>query len=128
MRTLYLLLSIYTGLFLSACSTLDNQNSAVKDQSKPVQQAAIKAKNPFAVAVYTHKKPFKTPYTVLGQAIISNYNPGGIKRQEACIHDAMRNLAATMGGDAVINLNKDEKTVTGTVIAFQNQKEQEPLV
>ncbi len=120
MRTLYLLLSIYTGLFLSGCSTADNQDSA----NRPTQQAAVKTKNPLAVAVYTDKKPLKAPYTVIGQAVISNYNPGGIKRQEACIHDAMRDLAARMGGDAVINLAKDEKTVTGTVIAFQSEKAQ----
>jgi uncharacterized protein YceK len=124
MRTLYLLLSIYTGLFLSGCSTMDNQDSAAKDQNKPVQHAAVKAKNPLAVAVYTHKKTLTTPYTVIGKAVISKYNPGGIKRQEACIHDAMRDLAARMGGDAVINLAKGDKTVTGTVIAFQSAKEQ----
>ncbi len=78
------------------------------------------------VAVYTEKQSPTTPYTILGKAIISKYNSRGIKRQEACIRDAMRNLAATMGGDAVINLNKDDKTVTGTVIAYQSEKNQKP--
>lgn len=120
MRTLYLLLFIYTGLFLSGCSTVDNQDSAVKEQHKPLQQALVKPKNPMAVMVYREQKTLAKPYTVVGKAVISQYNPGGFKRQEACVRDAMRDLAASMGGDAVIDLNKNGKMVTGTVIAFQS--------
>ncbi len=125
MRTLYLLLFIYTGLFLSACSTLDNSSSIFKKQKKQpmVSQTALNQKDPLNVAVFNNTQP-TTPYTVLGKAIISEYNPRGIKRQEACVHDAMRNLAATMGGDAVINLNKNDKIITGTVIAFENENKQ----
>ena len=36
----------------------------------------------------------------------------------------MRDLAASMGGDAVIELNKGDKSITGTVIAFQADKKQ----
>ena len=74
------------------------------------------------MAVYNNTQIPAAHYTVLGKAIISEYNPVGIKRQEACIRDALRNLAATMGGDAVIELDKNNKTVTGTVIAFDNEK------
>jgi len=127
MRTLYLLTAIYTGLFLSACSTAGSSDQATKTQNATpatTKQAAIKLKNPLTVAVYTKKQPLPAPYTILGLATISKYNLSGIKRQEAYIHDAMRALAAAMGGDAVINLNKDDKTVTGTVIAYQDGKKQ----
>lgn len=120
MRTLYLLLFIYTGLFLSACSTLDHPSKAAKKQHKPTQQAAAQTKDPFAVAVYSKDPPL--PYTVVGTAVVSEYNHSGIKRQEACIRDAMRNKAAKMGGDAVIHLDKDGKMVRGTVVAFQSEK------
>ncbi len=122
MRTLYLLLFIYTGLFLSACSTLDNQNNTLKKQNKTTQHAAAQSKDPLAVAVYSKEPCSSLPYTVVGTAVVSQYNHGGIKRQEACIRDAMRHLAAKMGGDAVINLDKGGKIVTGTVIAFQGEK------
>jgi hypothetical protein len=32
----------------------------------------------------------------------------------------MSTLAAKMGGDAVIDIANDDKTVTGTVITYQN--------
>jgi uncharacterized protein YbjQ (UPF0145 family) len=126
MRILYLLLFIYTGLFLSACSMMDTQDSASTTQNISSKTALIHTKDPLTVAVYTQKHCIRTPYTILGKAVISQYNPGGIKRQEACIHDSMRSLAAAMGGDAIINLNKNDKTVTGTVIAYQNEKN--PLI
>lgn len=128
MRILYLLIAVYTGLFLSACSIIasSHDQTANRQNATPAtaKQAAIKLKNPLTVAVYTKKQPLPVPYTILGKATISKYNLGGIKRQEAYIHDAMRTLAASMGGDAVINLNKDNKTVTGTVIAYQPEKKQ----
>lgn len=127
MRTLYLLIALHTGLFLSACSTASNSNQAAKTQSATLgttRQATIKLKNLFMVTVYTKKQPLRASYTILGQATISKYNLSGIKRQEAYIHDSMRALAASMGGDAVINLNKNDKTVTGTVIAYQDGKKQ----
>lgn len=120
MRTLYLLLFIYTGLFLSACSTIDNQDSDAKKQNKTLQQALVKPKDPMEVKVYSEQKTLTKPFTVVGKAVISRYNPGGIKRQEAFVRDAMRNLAASMGGDAVIDLDKHGKIITGTVIAFQS--------
>lgn len=127
MRIFSLLIALYAGLFLSACSTANNSDQAAKTQnatSGTVRQAAIKLKNPLMVTVYTEKQPLPASYTILGQATISKYNRRGIKRQEAYIHDAMRALAASMGGDAVINLNKNDKTVTGTVIAYQDEKKQ----
>jgi hypothetical protein len=107
-------------LCLSACTTEGEQNTP----PAPVKQANAALKNPLAVAVYAKPQPIKAPYTVLGKATISKYNPGGIKRQEACLHDSLRSLAASMGGDAVINVSKDDKTMTGTVIAYQPVKKQ----
>lgn len=127
MRILYLLIAVYTGLFLSACSTANQSDPAANTENAAVgttREAAIKLKDPLLVTVYTQKQPPPTSYAILGQATISKYNLRGIKRQEAYIHDAMRTLAASMGGDAVINLNKNDKTVTGTVIAYQDRKKQ----
>lgn len=121
MRTLYLLLSIYTGLFLTACSTAEDPDTTAKNQHTSIQQAQVKPKNPLAIKVYSEQKSLNKPYTVLGKAAISRFNPGGIKRQEAYMREAMRDLAASMGGDAVINLDKNGKMVTGTVITFQTQ-------
>ncbi|MCD6038910.1 MAG: hypothetical protein K0S27_310 [Gammaproteobacteria bacterium] len=126
MKTLYLLVIISTGLFLvlAACSTPTTRHEqTIKKQHaslKPITQATLELKNPLAITLYSARQPLNTPYIILGKATISKYNLGGIKRQEACLNDAMRKLAASMGGDAVINLNKDDKTISGLVIAYQN--------
>jgi hypothetical protein len=82
----------------------------------------LKEKNPLTVAMYTHRQKPSDPYKILGTETISKFNYNGIKRQIAIIHDAMRNLAAKMGGDAIINIAHDDKTVTGTVITYQDKR------
>jgi hypothetical protein len=127
MKSLYLLLIIYIGLSLLGCTTSckpEYTQNAKKTQTAlnqpPVSQP--NEKNPLTVAVYTEGQKPSNPYKVLGTETVSKFNYGGIKRQIANIHDAMRNLAAKMGGDAVINVAHDERNVTGTVITYQNDQ------
>lgn len=126
MRTLYLVTTIYIGLLLSGCS---NMNTAANNPAPtpkvaanqpiklPTDQVRPHPKNPLAVTFYTHSKP-NAPYTIVGLETISKYNDGGNKRQEATIRDGMRELAAAMGGDAVINIKHDSKSISGTVVAY----------
>lgn len=83
--------------------------------TSPVQPS--QDKNPMTVSFYTHGKPEK-PYVVVGKEVVSKFNTAGVKRQRASIHDAMRTLAAAMGGDAVINITHDTNTVRGEVVAY----------
>ncbi|SRR5579883_1577978 len=121
MKILYPLSVIYIGLSLVGCATTDQTGSC-----KPMVAAPIKSpdcfckKNPLKVSFYTTGHP-SMPYKVIGVEHISEYNMGGNKRQEANIQDGMRELAAAMGGDAVINIKKDSKIITGTVVAFQKE-------
>jgi hypothetical protein len=78
-----------------------------------------KEKDPISVSVYNHGQKPAEPYQVIGTETISKYNFVGVKRQEASIRDVMRKLAASMGGDAIINIKHQDKTVTGTVVAYQ---------
>lgn len=114
MRALYLLALIYIGFTLSSCSTVETPSS----KSTFAQETNYKKKNPFSVSFYSHTKP-KKPYMIIGEEHFSKFNSGGNKRQEAIIRDGMRELAAAMGGDAVIDLKHDNKSISGTVIAFQ---------
>lgn len=127
MKTLYLLAAIYTGCTLAGCAEINTTHTThtkihsphkVTSKATP-PNAQYFPKNPMTVSFYPTGKDPKHPYVVLGKETISKYNVVGIKRQEASIHDAMRNLAAAMGGDAVINIQLDGKTVTGTVIAYE---------
>ncbi len=119
MQILYWLTTIYIALYLSACATTP---------SSPIPPTETHTtKDPFAIAVYTQKQNvIKIPYKIIGQTSIPEYNPGGIKRQAACLYDTLRTLAASMGGDAIINIVYDNKKVTGTVIAYEPSEKQKP--
>jgi hypothetical protein len=76
-------------------------------------------KNPINVAFYNKGKAPTHPYQVIAKESVSQYNMGGIKRQEAIIHDVLRQLAASVGGDAVINITKDNGKICGEVVKFK---------
>lgn len=103
---------ILCGLMLTACAT--------QPVETPKQSANnnVTRKNPMNVALYTQGKKPITSYKVIGSEKVSEYNVVGIKRQKAHIRESMRNLAANLGGDAVIDIKQNDKDITGTVIAF----------
>lgn len=114
-------LMVIMGLALSGCASIHathNQTQNTQKTSPPTKQCPHK--NPMEVSFYSNGKNPANPYTVVGSATVSKYNSAGNKRQEATIHDAMRSAAAEMGGDAIINVKRNEKTVSGTVIAYHS--------
>jgi hypothetical protein len=122
MKLLYVLMIVYIGFFLSSCATTHHtsktQTSVAANKSNTIQPLQ---KNPLAIAMYKEgEQPPQLSYKILGTETISKFNAGGIKRQTASIHDAMSNLAAKMGGDAIIHIENSDKTVTGTVITYQD--------
>jgi len=128
MKTVYLFITICITTLLSACSSTPTQqpvDTAVKEIAPQKKIAMLdqqcSKKDPLNIAVYPHEKP-KKPYIVVGKETISKYNEGGIKRQEACLRDAMRNLAASIGGDAVIDLQHHNDKITATVIAYDKNE------
>ena len=76
-------------------------------------------KDPLLVAFYAKETHLKRPYRVIGKEIVPRYNPVGFKRQTAAVHDIMRRLAASIGGDAVINIHSDDEKFEGTVVSYQ---------
>lgn len=121
MRILYLLSVIYIGFALTSCaSSIEQPANPINPAKKPAATASNK--NPMTVTFYKKGTNPKMPYKIIGEESISKYNLGGIKRQEGNVRDAMRQLAAAMGGDAVINLKHDAKSISGTVIAYQKDK------
>lgn len=126
MKSLYLLIIIYIGFYLIGCAGTTNHPNYSQNTKQTNQANAInpQAKDPLTVTMYNDSQKPSNRYKILGTETISKFNYNGIKRQIASIHDAMRNLAAKMGGDAVINIAHDDKTVTGTVISYENNKSQ----
>jgi hypothetical protein len=147
MRRLYWLMMIFVGFTLPGCALVSgsspqpaakitpatpeqptpppkSQPQATKKETKttPATYSYNKKKkpnNPMAVQVYPQGTRLTHPYTILAHESVSKFNAGGIKRQEANIHDTLRDLAASIGGDAVINVKHDSKEVTGTIVSFE---------
>lgn len=120
MKALYLLIIIYIAIVATGCSSLST-GTLPSPSNKTSSTPPTPQKNPLNVALYLHETP-QQPFVVIGHETISKYNLGGIKRQEAYLHDTMRNLAASVGGDAVMNVKHDNNNITATIIAFSNKQ------
>ncbi len=118
MRALYLLGVIYIALSISSCTaTVYKPTPSVPATNTNVSKVNT-TKDPLTVSLLTNEKPVR-PYKVVAQATISKYNRVGIKRQEATIHDILRQLAASVNGDAVIDMKNNGKEISATVIAYK---------
>src|SRR5579872_3252338 len=112
MRISNLLMVSCVCFALTCCSSMKSSHNTASQTNSPTPTQQ-KKKNPIEVSFYTNGKNPNSPYTVIGEAKVSNYNRGGIKRQDAIIHDAMRTVAASMGGDAIIDIKRTDKSVMG---------------
>ncbi|MDR3477603.1 MAG: hypothetical protein P4M14_06185 [Gammaproteobacteria bacterium] len=133
MRTLYPLSAIFIALILTSCATTDSTTSpsatvqatqqttsATNDMTTPATAPpkCHHKKNPLNVSFLTSQKP-QRPFLVLGETKVSKFNLVGIKRQEATLREILSQEAASLGGDAVMNIKHDDHTVTATVIAYK---------
>jgi hypothetical protein len=124
MRTLYLLIVIYVALIVSGCSVTRTPvppTTYTKTNYSTDEYAAPKChhhKDPVNVSFLNHNIPNR-PYKVLGVAEVYKFNTEGIRRQDAIIRDLLREQAASLDGDAIIDIKNDGKKITATVIAFK---------
>lgn len=77
------------------------------------------AKNPKTVTIYTTTQSPQTAYRVIGVAKVSKYNLMGMQRQETTITDMMKHLAASIGGDGLMNITNHDDHMQANVIAFE---------
>lgn len=111
-------------LLLTSCSA---QTSSSNFASNIIQgQQIIKttkqnypAKTPQTVALYPVDKVPKKAYKVIGVASVSKYNLFGVQREQITLNKMMKQLAASIGGDGLINLNTTDKGMEAKVIAYQ---------
>lgn len=138
MKRLYLFVAIFIGFSVTACTTVKNPTQPPLEKHAPKKVAPCQTcaveqqlsmntsldqfKSPYAVKVYPKGINPNNPYKVLAKKSVSKYNLAGNKRPEALVHDALCDMAASMGGDAVINVTRDDSKVTGEVVAFENKK------
>lgn len=124
MRLSPALIVSYVCLALAGCSTIHSTRPATtpvpvaKTTSVNAKCKCHKKTNPLAVSLYPRAIDLNVRYTVLGEAKVSRYNMGGLKRQDAIIHDVMRTVAASMGGDAIVDIKGTGDMVSGKVIKY----------
>lgn len=119
---------------LSLTCTLALQSCASQQSHSPTQMASnfinsqsvtkttterYPAKNPQGVRLYTENVSPHTAYRVIGIAKVSKRNMLGAPRADSDIANRMKTLAASIGGDGLINLDANQDVAQAHVIAFQ---------
>ena len=114
------------ALLISGCAHQNSPN-ATQVASNFIQRQSIESttsqqytpKNPQKIALYTDDKTPHTAYRVIGVAKVSKYNLLGMQRKEDAMHEMMKNLAASIGGDGIIDISNEKDGMKANVIAFQ---------
>jgi hypothetical protein len=116
---------IATAFLLTGCSTTTQPqhhlagNFLKRESIVATSQEKYPPKNPQHIALYPANMDPDKPYKVIGVASVSKYNLVGMQREQKTIHNIMQNLAASIGGDAIMNVTHEDDKVQAKVIAFQ---------
>jgi hypothetical protein len=125
MRTSYLCVNVMVmtfllnGCYTAKCPPQGGSNCISRHATTPLTNKTGLAKNPEAIAFFHNEKKVLTPYRIIGIATVSKYNLIGKKRKEATMHDLLKQFAASMGGDALIHIDKSKNAMQAHVIAYQ---------
>lgn len=111
---------------LSGCTSYDNIHQSDIGLASPKENVTQLARldkytptSPLLISFYPKGDRPHLPYKVIGKETVSKYNLAGVKRQQALIREAMSQLAASVGGDAVIDISHDKNSVSGTIITYK---------
>lgn len=126
MRISYLILFITAAFFLlTSCASNNPPSTQIASNFIHRQDIHLTTKeiyppkNPSQVAFYMNDKTPHAAYRIIGVATVSKYNLLGIQRETNTIHTMMKNLAASVGGDGLMDVNHYDDHVKANVIAFQ---------
>ncbi|MBA3660702.1 MAG: hypothetical protein H0W64_03160 [Gammaproteobacteria bacterium] len=120
----FIVLTIVSTTLLNGCMV---KNSSTHTTKHFINQQNVTAmtkqkyppKNPSHVKFYSGAERPQTPYRVIGVATVSKYNLIGKPRNEEIVNDMMKKLAASIGGDALINFNHKDEIIRANVIQFR---------
>ena len=121
MEQRYLIPSLLAmSLTLCSCSSLHGNAQSTNTAGTKTKIATTKTYSPTVPesVVLSAKPKLQTPYKVIGEVNVDRYNFVGVKRQQAVMNDLFRKEAAKIGGNAVINMQKNHHFASGEVIRF----------
>jgi hypothetical protein len=77
------------------------------------------AKNPQSVSIYTNENKPNAAYRVIGMAKVSKHNLQGKERPNDTLYAMIKNLAASIGGDGIIEVHQTPQDIQAKVIVYQ---------
>src|SRR5438128_1039876 len=123
MRMLHFL--IIGAFLLEGCSTTGQSSTQLASNFIQRQHVATISKdkyppkNPRNIALYNAINKPMMPYRIIGVATVARHNIIGLNREDTTINDMMKKLAASVGGDGLININEGRNGIEGTIIQYQ---------
>ena len=115
---------VLIALLIGGCSTGRSttqvaSNFINKQQVVMLIKDTYPPKNPRLITLYANDQSPHTAYRVIGIATVSKHNLLGMERREPLLKNMMKNLAASVGGDGLIEVKNKNDTIEAQVIQFQ---------
>lgn len=124
MKISYQIIAISVIVLLTSCAS---QKSPTQMASNFLNRQSVEmttketytARNPKAITLFTEQKTPHTAYRVIGIATVSRYNLIGVERKNNTLEEMIKSLAASVGGDGLIDIQTDRESIRANVIQFQ---------
>ena len=115
---------VLIALLIGGCSTGRSttqvaSNFINKQQVVMLIKDTYTPKNPRLITLYANDQSPHTAYRVIGIATVSKHNLLGMERREPLLKNMMKNLAASVGGDGLIEVKNKNDAIEAQVIQFQ---------
>lgn len=106
-------------VILAGCSTSDMQNIVSNGNAMSTTDKGLSATTPNKVQLFYTKQNTPKHYTVVGRVSAENYNVIGIEHTQIAIAQELKNQAASIGANGVININTGLAQTIGDAVIMK---------
>ncbi len=113
------------SILLTSCTTTNKNptqmatNLINRQSVTPLTHQVYPAKKAETIAFYTGKIAPHSAYRIIGIASVSKKNIFGATRQDETMQKMMKKLAASMGGDGIIEVEQTNNDMQAKIIVYQ---------